>query len=50
MYLIVSSLVRKLDFDLSDVPTDHFVFESDQFHLGTKGKAVLRAMVTLNDT
>jgi len=48
MYMVVSALVQKFNFDFSRVPADHFVFESDQFIIGTKGKAVLEATVTLN--
>ncbi|KAK7428184.1 hypothetical protein QQZ08_005250 [Neonectria magnoliae] len=46
MYLVMSALVRRFNFDLRGLTDDYFVFESDQFIIGTKGKGVLEVNVT----
>ncbi|KAK3329992.1 cytochrome P450 [Apodospora peruviana] len=46
LYLSVSALVKQFDFDFEGLTPDHLEFESDQFIIGTKGKAVLEATVT----
>ncbi|KAK7404080.1 hypothetical protein QQX98_010138 [Neonectria punicea] len=46
MYLVMSALVRRFDFDFRGLTDDYFEFESDQFIIGTKGKGVLEVNVT----
>lgn len=46
MYLVLSALVQRFDFDFQGLKADHFQFVSDQFIIGTKGQAVLEALVT----
>jgi hypothetical protein len=43
MYLVVSALAQRFNFDFHGLAADHFEPESDQFIIGTKGKAVLVA-------
>ncbi|RYO90214.1 hypothetical protein DL766_006137 [Monosporascus sp. MC13-8B] len=50
MCLVVSTLVRRFDFDFTGVPADHFEWESDQFTIGTKGKSELSTLVTFYET
>ncbi|KJZ71985.1 hypothetical protein HIM_08665 [Hirsutella minnesotensis 3608] len=46
MYFLVSTLVQRFDFDFSNTKADHFEFVSDQFIIGTRGKAILEGLVT----
>lgn len=46
LYLVVSALVRKFNFDFTGVEADHFEWASDQFTIGIKGKSELGALVT----
>lgn len=48
MYLIVATLVQKFDFDMSEVPSNHFDFISDGFIIRTPGKASLETVVTVH--
>ncbi|KJZ71258.1 hypothetical protein HIM_09331 [Hirsutella minnesotensis 3608] len=46
MYFLVAALVQRFDFDFGNVPQNHFEFVSDQFIIGTRGKAILEGFVT----
>ncbi|OTB06228.1 hypothetical protein M426DRAFT_72312 [Hypoxylon sp. CI-4A] len=47
MYLLVAILVDRLDFQFFDAKAEDFECDSDQFAIGTKGKGVLKATVSL---
>lgn len=49
MYLVVSTLVQKFDFDFGGLKEDNFEVLSDQFAIDIKGKAVLNAHVANHD-
>lgn len=49
MYLVVSALVQRLDFDFGGVPKDHFEFVNDMFIIGYKGKTDLTGQPHLRD-
>ncbi|KAI1495963.1 cytochrome P450 [Biscogniauxia marginata] len=47
MYLLVAGLVDRFDFRYLNARADDFECDSDQFAIGTKGKSVLEATVSL---
>jgi hypothetical protein len=46
MYLVLAALVQRFDFQFMGASAEDFECESDQFIIGTKGKAVLQAFVS----
>ncbi|KAI1768421.1 cytochrome P450 [Hypoxylon sp. FL1150] len=50
LYLVISSLVRKFDFDFVGVDANHFEWASDQFTIGIKGRSEVGALVLSRGT
>ncbi|GAW17294.1 hypothetical protein ANO14919_067490 [Xylariales sp. No.14919] len=48
-YLLVAGLVDRFDFRYPDARAEDFEITSDQFAIGTKGKGVLKATVSLRN-
>lgn len=46
MYLVLAALVQCFDFQFKGISGEDFECKSDQFIIGTKGKGVLKALVT----
>ncbi|KAF2997728.1 hypothetical protein E8E14_001942 [Neopestalotiopsis sp. 37M] len=46
LYLVIAALVQHFDFKFQGADSSDFVMESDQFIIGTKAGAVLKAQVT----
>lgn len=49
MYLLVANLVDRFDFGYLNARAKDFECDSDQFAIGTRGKGVLEATVSLRD-
>ncbi|XDG06281.1 hypothetical protein ABKA04_005896 [Annulohypoxylon sp. FPYF3050] len=49
MYLLVANLVDRYDFRYLNAQAEDFECDSDQFAIGTSGKGVLKATVSLRD-
>lgn len=49
LYLLLAGLVDRFDFDYINAQAEDFECNSDQFAIGTKGKGVLKATVTVRD-
>ncbi|KAI9157955.1 putative cytochrome P450 E-class, group I [Paramyrothecium foliicola] len=45
LYLVITTLVQRFDFDFSGIAEDHFEIESDSFTIGIKGKSILHTTV-----
>jgi hypothetical protein len=46
MYLVLAALVERFNFQFEDISAEDFECNSDQFVIGTRGKCVLKALVT----
>jgi hypothetical protein len=46
MYLVLPALVERFNFRFEGVSAEDFECNSDQFVIGTRGKGVLKALVT----
>ncbi|KAH8897428.1 trichodiene oxygenase [Thozetella sp. PMI_491] len=46
MYIATAELVRRFDFQFQGSTAEDFLFHSDQFTIGTKGKGILNARIT----
>lgn len=47
MYLLLATFVQRFDFQFEGIDAQDFECESDQFIIGTKGKGILKAFVTV---
>lgn len=49
MYLVVAALVQRFSFQFIGVKAEDFECTSDQFVIGTKGKAMLEAHIKIHE-
>lgn len=47
MYLVLAALVQIFNFQFEDSKAEDFECESDQFTIGTKGKGLLKAHISI---